>query len=152
MAGIPNLDVPDIFVDDEEEREQGTQHRATIATQSVSTPTTTADGHLAAGDSSRPTHKSWSPSIDISTYDSSMMHPLAAPRASPSTPGNGLGDDGLNFNLQDPGLASNDEARRGSSVSPGEVRGLLDDSVWVESIRRSATVRKSVRKSNRSFQ
>jgi len=33
--------------------------------------------------------------------------------------------------------------RRGSTVDPRVVRDMLDDSVWVESLRRSATMRKS---------
>ncbi|KAI2616587.1 Ion transport protein-domain-containing protein [Hypoxylon sp. NC1633] len=144
MTAIPQLDVPDIFVDDEDDRERAAQ-RTTMAAP----PTrATSSDFLAVSDASRPQHRSWSSSTDISTYDSSQTHPLSLPRASPSMPGHRSQASAFSFELQDPGTASGENSRRGSSVSPAQVRELLDDSVWVESIRRSATIRKSVRRSD----
>lgn len=50
--------------------------------------------------------------------------------------GSGLGD---NSGGRSPG---GDGAKRGSSVSPAQLSSMLDDSVWVASIRRSATMRR----------
>ncbi|KAI1375540.1 Ion transport protein-domain-containing protein [Hypoxylon crocopeplum] len=145
MTAIPQLDVPDIFVDDEEDRQRASQQRSTMAAPPAST---TSSDFLAVSDVARPQHRSWSSSTDISTYDSSQTHPLSLPRASPSMPGHRTQASAFSFELQDPGTGSGENSRRGSSVSPAQVRELLDDSVWVESIRRSATIRKSVRRSD----
>ncbi|KAI0172029.1 Ion transport protein-domain-containing protein [Hypoxylon sp. FL1284] len=145
MTAIPQLDVPDIFVDDEDDRQRATQQRTTMTAPPART--TSAD-FLAVSDAARPQHRSWSSSADISTYDSSQAHPLSLPRASPSMPGHQSQASAFSFELQDPGTApgSASSSRRGSAVSPAQVRELLDDSVWVESIRRSATIRRSVRR------
>ncbi|XXG98720.1 hypothetical protein Hte_005049 [Hypoxylon texense] len=145
MTAIPQLDVPDIFVDDEEDRQHAVQQRTTMAAPPAGA--TSAD-FLAVADAARPQHRSWSSSTDISTYDSSQTHPLSLPRASPSMPGHRSQASAFSFELQESGTGSGENSRRGSSVSPAQVRELLDDSVWVESIRRSATIRRSVRKSD----
>lgn len=146
MTAIPQLDVPDIFVDDEEERARGPPQRSTMA----ATPSGTKSSDLLSSpDAARPLHKSWSSSVDISSYDSSSAHPLSFPRATPSMPGHQSQSSSLSFEIQEPGLHTG-ESSGTQAVSPAQVRDLLDDSVWVESIRRSATIRKSVRKTDRS--
>ncbi|KAI0387275.1 Ion transport protein-domain-containing protein [Hypomontagnella monticulosa] len=145
MTAIPQLDVPDIFVDDEDDRRRAAQQRTTMAAP----PTGAASSDfLAVSDASRPQHRSWASGTDISMYDSSQTHPLSLPRATPSMPGHRSQASAFSFEIQDPGTASGENSRRGSSVSPAQVRELLDDSVWVESIRRSATIRRSVRRSD----
>ncbi|KAI5862713.1 Ion transport protein-domain-containing protein [Durotheca rogersii] len=143
MTAIPQLDVPDIFVDDEDDRQRAAQQRTTMAAPPA---ITTSSDLLAVADAARPQHRSWSSSADISTYDSSNRHPLSLPRATPSMPGHHSRNSALSFELQESGPPSGENSRRGSSVSPAQVRELLDDSVWVESIRRSATIRRSVRR------
>ncbi|KAI1137981.1 Ion transport protein-domain-containing protein [Hypoxylon sp. FL0543] len=147
MTAIPQLDVPDIFVDDEEDRQRAAQQRTTMAAPPIRTNSNSSD-FLAVSDAVRPQHRSWASGADISMYDSSQTHPLSLPRASPSMPGHQSHTSAFSFELQDSGTNSGENSRRGSSVSPAQVRELLDDSVWVESIRRSATIRKSVRKSD----
>lgn len=144
MTAIPQLDVPDIFVDDEDDRKRTATQRTTMA---APVARGTSD-FLSVSDASRPQHKSWTSGTDISTYDSSQTHPLSLPRASPSMPGHRSHASALSFELQDSGTNSGENSRRGSSVSPAQVRELLDDSAWVESIRRSATIRRSVRRSD----
>lgn len=145
MTAIPQLDVPDIFVDDEDDRQRATQQRTTMA--ATPTGTTSAD-FLNVSDAARPQHRSWTSGTDIAAYDSSQAHPLSLPRATPSMPSHRSQTSAFSFELQEPGTSSGENSRRGSSVSPAQVRELLDDSVWVESIRRSATIRRSVRKSD----
>lgn len=145
MTAIPQLGVPDIFVDDEDDRRRAAQQRTTMAAPPASGATS---DFLAVSDASRPQHRSWASGTDISMYDSSQTHPLSLPRATPSMPGHRSQASAFSFEIQDPGTNSGENSRRGSSVSPAQVRELLDDSVWVESIRRSATIRRSVRRSD----
>ncbi|KAK4105989.1 hypothetical protein N658DRAFT_2916 [Parathielavia hyrcaniae] len=112
-------------------------------------------------------HRSWAGLGDLSSYDTSYSsHPLAAPRASRLSASAAVSPGGyhrsqasaFSFEVTEPGSSSGviaggggggddgeDEAtslgrERGSSrVDPAVVRDMLDDSVWVESLRRSAT-------------
>lgn len=142
MTAIPQLDVPDIFVEDDDEPAKPvptTRNRAT----------TTSAELLSESDAVRPQHRSWASSEDISTYDASYAHPLSFPRATPSMPGHRPHTSAFSFELQEPGgTSSGENSRRGSAVSPAQVRDLLDDSIWVESIRRSATRRQSERRTD----
>ena len=150
MTAIPQLDVPDIFVDDEEGRARGVLQRSTMAAPPTASSNRSSD-LINTPDAMRPLHKSWSSSVDISSYDSAPAHPLSFPRSSPSMPGHQAPSSAVSFEVQEPGSSSAENAgrQRGvSDVNPSQVRGLLDDSVWVESIRRSATIRKSVRKTD----
>ncbi|RYP62124.1 hypothetical protein DL771_009843 [Monosporascus sp. 5C6A] len=143
MTAIPQLDVPDIFVEDEGDCATKAQQRNTVAAPSA-TSTAKSSDLLGATDAARPHHQSWSSSVDISTYDSTSAHPLSFPRATPSMPGHQSQRPALSFELQEgrPSSGENSSLQAGS-VSPAQVRDLLDDSIWVESIRRSATMRRS---------
>ncbi|KAK8027129.1 calcium channel subunit cch1 [Apiospora marii] len=143
MTAVPQLDVPDIFVEDEDQRLKPPQ-RTTLAVTPQSA--SRSSEFLGASNAARPLHKSWNSSQDVG-YDSSSAHPLSEPRA-PSMTRHQTQMSAFSFELQEPGTSSAGNSRRGSSVSPAQVRELLDDSVWVESIRRSATIRKSVRKTD----
>lgn len=145
MTAVPQLDVPDIFVEDDEGRHR-TPQRATVAVTLRARAATSMD--FLAADAARPAHRSWASSNDVTNLDAQYEHPLSLPRTPPSMPGYRPETSAFSFELQEPGTVSGQSSRRGSSVSPAQVRELLDDSVWVESIRRSATIRKSVRKSN----
>lgn len=151
MTAIPQLDVPDIFVDDEEERSKGAGQRSTMAVPPSSASARRPSDLLTTPDMARPLHKSWSSSVDISSsYDSTSAHPLSFPRANPSMPGHQPQGTSLNFEVQEAGssIGRDNASTQSTNTSPAQVRGLLDDSVWVESIRRSATIRKSVRKTD----
>ncbi|KXX81687.1 Calcium-channel protein cch1 [Madurella mycetomatis] len=169
MTAIPQLGVPEILVDNEEQRAAGrgrAKSTAAVLTTTTNRGAGTTSGSGAAllspsSSLSRPHHKSWSGlGTDLSSYDTSYGHPLAGPRTSsrqattPTATGPTSRRDQhlstFSFELPEPGEApgdGGDEAttleRRGSSVDPALVRDMLDDSVWVESIRRSATMRKS---------
>ncbi|KAK5628230.1 hypothetical protein RRF57_003945 [Xylaria bambusicola] len=149
MTAIPQLDVPEIFVDDESDRARDRsqttqqQQRTTLA---VPPTLGTSSDLLTVSDGAR-SHRSWTSGADISTYDMTQSHPLSAPRATSTASGNLPERSAYSFDIQE-SSTSNGRQRQGSEVSPAQVRSFLDDSVWAESIRRSATVRKSVRRSD----
>jgi voltage-dependent calcium channel len=143
MTAVPQLDVPEIFVDDENDRARAAQQRSTLAVPP--TPAAPSD-FLTVSDTTRPQHRSWSLGADLSTYDTTQSHPLSAPRVAPTVSGNHPESSTYNFDVQENPVPNTE--RHGGEVTPTQVRSFLDDSVWAESIRRSATVRKSVRRSD----
>ncbi|KAI0404915.1 ion transporter [Xylaria palmicola] len=147
MTAIPQLDVPEIFVDDESDgtlgRSQTARQRTTLAVPPM--PSAPSD-FLGAFDGTRPQHRSWSQGADLSTYDTTQPHPLSGPRLAPTVSGRQSEGSMYSFDVHEyENTGSTTHGRQGSEVSPSQVRSFLDDSVWAESIRRSATVRKSVR-------
>lgn len=162
MTGVPQLDIPDILVDDEDERATGAGVGQSAGTAPSQAASTFLSAEHAAGSAQH--HRSWSgASMDISLHDTNYAHPLSGPRTgglSSSSASGGLqpqrhqhNSSAFSFELQEPSAqTAADGSRRGSAVSamsgvsgvsPGLVREMLDDSVWVESIRRSATQRRS---------
>ncbi|KAI1115137.1 ion transporter [Nemania sp. NC0429] len=151
MTVVPQLDVPEIFVDDEsDDAHDGARDGARVVQQrtTLAAPLTPAPADLlSVSDTARPQHRSWSQGADISTYDPTQSHPLSAPRAAPTVPGSRPESSTYSFDVRE-STTPNIHERQGSEVTPTQVRSFLDDSVWAESIRRSATVRKSVRRSD----
>ena len=146
MTGVPQLDVPDILVDDEEEREARKSRQQSVASAAGEAPHRASSTFLSP-EEARAHHRTWSgASQDLSLHDTNYAHPLSLPRAQPMTPGGQHRStvSAFSFELQEPNSEHNSAAssRRGSAVSPAQVREMLDDSVWVESIRRSATMRR----------
>ena len=153
MTAIPQLDVPDILVDDED------SHPVRVNQDSQGpAPSRAPSTYLSAEDARAQHHRSWSGnSVDISMHEGSYAHPLSMPRsggpggqASPTTPGGGsshrYNTSAFSFDIQEPTDGqpeSNHSSRRTSAVSPAQLREMLDDSVWLDSIRRSATQRRS---------
>jgi len=146
MTAIPQLDVPEILVDNEEDRAElkSAKIDTAVATSSM------APDLLSPVDT--PTHhRSWSGmSADLSSFDTSYGHPLASPRASGlATHGHRNHASAFSFELHEPidERGGDDEAtrmgQRGSSVSPDQVREMLDGSAWMTSIRRSATMKRN---------
>lgn len=136
MTAVPQLDIPDILVDDESEvdEEQTTTTRERAQTQT---------SMLSAEDAARTHRRSWSDTNrGSSMHESALPHPLSMPRSSPSSPQHQSAPSAFSFELLEPGPVSRESSRRTSVVSPSQVSNILDDSVWVESIRRSATVRR----------
>jgi len=147
MTAIPQLDVPEILVDNEEER----ANRA-AATDGGAAALGPRHGEFLSAEDGHTHHRSWSGvSADISSYDTSYDHPLASPRADgPGSPGHRNQPSAFSFEVHEPadepadnGSQATRNDHRGSSVSPAQVREMLDDSVWMASIRRSATMRRN---------
>ena len=147
MTAIPQLDVPEILVDNTEET---TSRPAASRATTQGFPTSrdrSASRDFLSADGGR---RTWSSITDLSSFDTSYAHPLAFPRApdSPSGQGHRNQTSAFSFDLQEPAESpevetTGGEGRRGSSVSPAQVREMLDDSAWMASIRRSATMRRS---------
>ncbi len=145
MTVIPQLGVPEILVYNEEERSSGeASGRAASQTFSTTRGATGPGGFLSADGA----HQSWTAPTDLSSFDTSYGHPLSAPRATgATTPSHRNQTSAFSFELQEPvgetggeGTAGN--SRRTSSVRPAQVREMLDDTAWMDSIRRSATIRR----------
>lgn len=183
MTAIPQLDIPEILVDNEErqseqgdgggggqggqeqqrqrqqQQQQQQQHSPVSRSRAkssaaVTTPVEGSGGLLSPSTSRAKSaqHRSWAGlGADLSSYDTSYGHPLAGPRGSrpaapAASPARQSQGSTFSFELTEPGLVAGDDAdeatslgRRGSSVDPSVVRDMLDNSVWVESLRRSAT-------------
>lgn len=175
MTAIPQLDVPEILVDNEEQRAEEEEQQRRRQQQQQQSPTAgrgrakssaaatalgSDSGSLLSPSTSRARsqHRSWAAGLgaDLSSYDTSYGHPLAGPRSSRpagASPSHHRSQaSAFSFELagpgEEPGL-DGDEAtslggRGSNTVDPSVVRDMLDDSVWVESLRRSATtMRKS---------
>ena len=152
MAGVPQLGIPDILVDDEEvvsgddrsDNGDGQDKRTSLRAE-------------ASGSAQR-----WSWAMgpgDRGSYEQgAAQHPLSAPRLSPTSPTQPGSGSGFNFEVQTPtgeepsgrlSVGGGDVNRPARAVGSSRVEDMLDDSVWVESIRRSATIRRSDRGSYR---
>ncbi|KAK7416123.1 calcium channel protein [Neonectria punicea] len=139
MTTIPHLDIPHIMVEDDESQDGDTGGAAPRSTAGQSSAHSSVDGS---------NHQSWFGSTDLSLHDTAWQHPLSVPRAEPpSSASHHATPSAFSFELQEPDVhehsGSGENLEPTSAVSPSQVRGMLDDSVWVESIRRSATVRRS---------
>jgi hypothetical protein len=181
MTFIPQIDVPDIFIEDEDERAKAEAEAASSSTVDeagnprpslprISTSGTVLHTSLPAGSTLSPIsppggpgaflaavdahvqHRSWSGvSTDLSAFDSFYGTPFGGPSTN-----RGSSDDGRNpfsFEVHEArgasegggGGNSNRSSRRGSTaapVSPAQVTEMLDHSVWMDSIRRSTTLRR----------
>ncbi|KAJ0167466.1 Calcium-channel protein cch1 [Colletotrichum tanaceti] len=146
MTAIPQLDIPHILVDDDELRLKSSPVAGTGQTRSAL---------LTVDDANKSPHNNWSGSGPTDLPADDYQHPLSLARSGPTTPGHQSTHSAFSFELQEGGQNSAHSSRRGSAVSPvqspvspAQVNNMLDDSIWLESIRRTATVRKSVRKSD----
>ncbi|OAA39161.1 cation channel family protein [Metarhizium rileyi] len=89
---------------------------------------------------------------DLSLQETVYEHPLSHPRSSQTTASRQDSTSGFSFELYEPEPPSQDvsqASRRESVTAPMEARDMIDDSLWMESIRRSATLRKTDRGSYR---
>ncbi|CAK7567807.1 MAG: calcium channel protein [Sporothrix epigloea] len=161
-AATTQLNIPNIFVDDEDDRAAETGPGAVVFVPPAQAGSAFLSADGAAGSSHH--HRSWSgASMDISHHDTGYAHPLSATLTSRLSTQTGYGalqppqrhqhhsSSASSFELQETGGHSGSNgSRRGSEVSsmsgsgsPGLVREMLDDSIWLDSIRRSATQRRS---------
>ncbi|KAJ6445532.1 protein phosphatase 2A regulatory subunit cdc55 [Purpureocillium lavendulum] len=146
MSGVPELTIPDIFVDDE-----GVEGRSETEAEGASRSFKADEGsvarwtHLSVGEGGSGHQGRRSMDADPTQRDGSYEHPLSLPRLSVSTGAPQETNSGFSFELYEPegqGPNSAHSSRRGSAVSPTQARDMLDDSIWMESIRRSATLRR----------
>lgn len=158
MAGIPQLGVPEILVDDEEGRSGRNAAARSLNRQTTSgfparSPTGSLNsGTLLSADDARSHHRTWTgASPDLSAFDTSYgQHPLGSPRSPDAASPGGHNHhragqpSAFSFDLQEvsDGGGSSTRSSRRNSVNAENVREMLDDSVWMDSIRRSATVRR----------
>lgn len=173
MTTTPQLGVPDIYVDDEEQRAKkkpynngpyGPLSPNTPGSAPLHSPSTfLSPTRNSAGSGHQKTYSNTSTDLTLQTnFDGFGAHPLSMPRLSvgegtSTQPGrvSGGGFDGhqsthsaFSFELQEP--ASNNSSRRNSNrnsrsnsaVSPIQMSQILDDSIWMDSIRRSATMKR----------
>ena len=157
MTMIPQLEVPEIFIENEEDRASrqatGDNDRPGLSRESTSgatnaaspgsvlSPTRSTNPFLSAAEAQQHAqHRSWTGvPADLSSLGSHY--------------GPDDGDQGhrthasaFSFDLHEPeaggGGSSNRSSRRGSSVRPEQVTEMLNSSVWMDSIRRSATMKR----------
>jgi hypothetical protein len=140
MTMIPQLDIPDIFVDDgvreDEDTRQGSTAQAAPSSHHLS-----VDGGHAHHQSSGSRRES-----------NTSQHPLSYPRASTSSSSPPMSPSGFSFDIRevsDLEPRSGEMRQQGDAVSPTQARDMLDDSIWLDSIRRSKTARRSDRGSYR---
>lgn len=147
MTVIPQLDVPEILVDNEEQR----AGRAAAHGGGPESPMGPSASDFLSAEDAQAHHRSWSGvSADLSTLDMSYGHPLAGPRATgPASPSHRNHMSAFSFEIHENADGANDdedEATRSPGgqglVSPAQVREMLDDSVWMASIRRGATMKR----------
>lgn len=170
MTAIPQLGVPDILVDDEDQRAKKKSVLNTHGPLSPGTPSPTGTAPLhspstflsptrnSAGSQHHKTLSTTSADLTLQTnFDNFGAHPLSMPPGSSSQHQGGY--DGhqsthsaFSFELQEPGSANNSRqnsrqnsrrnSRSNSAVSPIQMSQILDDSIWMASIRRSATLKR----------
>jgi hypothetical protein len=136
MTEIPQLSVPEIFVDEGEENPFEAGEGSSSQGRRPPLPTINTDVEK---------HRTSAWTTDTSPRDSGLQHPLSFPRTS----GGGLSPPASplqsGFQMSPSARSSGELSHRGSSISPAQARDMLDDSIWVESIRKSKTIRRSDR-------
>ena len=143
MTAVPQLGVPEIFVDDEGDPPDG----------SGATPLFSPNNGRTMGDAASTSIDRFSPGPLRNRPDSWPSSPsniggLISPQLSPNVHRPTFSDTysndlpgALGGDRSEPGSASH--SRQNSAVSAQEVLDVLDNSAWGESIRRSFTARRS---------
>ncbi|KAJ4272391.1 calcium channel protein [Fusarium torreyae] len=159
MTAVPQLNIPEILVEndlsDDETGGAGPKSPLSPASRPSSV------------DAGEP--RNWLGSVDLSLHDTSWSHPLSFPRAAPPSPTTPAQPSAFSFEIEedDPheqqqqqqqpttqartSAPSARESNHLDPISPVQVRGMLDDSVWGESIRRSATVRREQNRGSHGY-
>lgn len=172
MTAIPQLGVPDILVDDEDQRAKKKSVVQPYGPMSSGTPSSLGNSPLhspsaflsptrnSAGGQHGKTLSTTSADLTLQTnFDSFGAHPLSAPRADRTSSQAQNSYDAhqsthsaFSFELQEPNSGhssrnnsrnnSRRNSRSNSAVSPIQMSQILDDSIWMASIRRSATLKR----------
>ncbi|KAF4961949.1 hypothetical protein FSARC_9940 [Fusarium sarcochroum] len=149
MTAVPQLNIPEILVENDLSDDEAGGAGPKSPLSPASRPSSVDAGEP----------RNWLGSVDLSLHDTSWSHPLSFPRAappSPTTPAQPLAfsfeieEDDPHEQQQQPQPTTQTrtsapptrESNHLDPISPVQVRGMLDDSIWGESIRRSATVRR----------
>ncbi|KAF5020713.1 hypothetical protein F66182_7275 [Fusarium sp. NRRL 66182] len=156
MTAIPQLNIPEILVEDNlsDDETGGAGPKSPLSPMS----------RPSSVDAGEP--RNWLGSVDLSLHDTSWSHPLSFPRAAPPSPTTPAQPSAFSFEIEedDPheqqqpatmqartSAPPTRESNHLDPTSPVQVRGMLDDSVWGESIRRSATVRQSQNRGSHGY-
>lgn len=156
MEGVPQLGIPDIYIDNDG---RPTGEGDGGFSEDRQSKKRYPERNLRVADAASSNRSSWGTAPPRrESADMSYQHPLGAPRTAPSTPTHHQqSSSAFSFELQTQGgeqgetgpPAGSDVRRQASVGGPSRVQDMLDDSVWVESIRRSATIKRSPRGSYR---
>lgn len=143
LTTIPQLQIPHILVDDEFSDQVKQRDGNPLGEEPRWTQLSAreGDGKLAT----------CSPT-DLTLGDAEHQHPLSQPQLGQSASTRQGSVSAFSFELDEPGTdpqPASPSSRNGSIVSATDARNMLDDSVWMESIRRSATLRRPERGSYR---
>lgn len=156
MTMIPQLEVPEIFIEDEEDRtsreaggaarRSGTSREASAETtivtprgSALSPPGNNNNPFLSASEVAHAQHRSWTGApADLSSLGA-FYGPDDGAQAAHRTHASAF-----SFDLHEPeaGGGSNRSSRRGSTVREEQVTEMLNSSVWMDSIRRSTSMRR----------
>ncbi|KAL6830373.1 calcium permeable channel [Trichoderma sp. SZMC 28015] len=139
MTTIPQLRIPDILVEDDEDDSFSAQTEAKLSQLGTGAG---EDGH----------RKSAWPPESIADGGAMHNHPLGLPRESLSVNEESGGISTFSFELEMPDVREATVAELERPVDDGNldsVQDMLDGSVWIDSIRRSATLRSTDRSSYR---
>ena len=156
MSGVPHLTVPDILVVNDSQSESDREGSGGPLEPDEGPAARWA--HLSVGEDGPERRDRTSREAGSSQRDGPYQHPLSLPRRSMSTESQQSGSSRLSFDPYEPegqgqsqgqSQGAGQMSRRGSAVSSTQARELLEDSVWMESIRRSATLRRPARGSRR---
>ncbi|KAM0445123.1 hypothetical protein ACHAO4_009925 [Trichoderma viride] len=137
MTTIPQLRIPDIFVEDDEGLMSGD---AEVKMRQLGVDT----------DADEQRKLSWHGNTASGT--TSQSHPLGLPRSSLSANEEPRGSSTFSFELETPDIQETTAAeleRPADSSNLASVQDMLDGSVWIDSIRRSTTLRATDRSSYR---
>ncbi|WXC55621.1 hypothetical protein SNK03_001563 [Fusarium graminearum] len=148
MTAVPQLNIPEIMVENDLSEDETGRAESRSPLSPASRPSSVDAGEP----------RNWLGSVDLSLHDTSWSHPLSFPRAAPPSPTVPTQPSAFSFEIeedepQQPTAQARTSAPTGREsnhldpTSPLQVRGMLDDSVWGESIRRSATVRQTQNRS-----
>ncbi|KAM0563811.1 hypothetical protein ACHAPJ_000017 [Fusarium lateritium] len=159
MTAVPQLNIPEILVENDlsDDETGGAGPRSPLSPAS----------RPSSVDAGEP--RNWLGSVDLSLHDTSWSHPLSFPRAAPPSPTTPAQPLAFSFEIEedDPheqqqqqqqpttqartSAPSARESNHLDPISPVQVRGMLDDSAWGESIRRSATVRREQNRGSHGY-
>ncbi|KAG6016790.1 hypothetical protein E4U43_003101, partial [Claviceps pusilla] len=135
LLTIPQLTIPHILVNNEFGDGISEDSHGRTNEQPGWTPLSTGEG---ASDDNAPSI------TDLGVQEITHQHPLSDPQ-SPQAPASRQGStSGFSFELYEPEDQHELDSQPvgNDRSSPIEARDMLDDSVWMESIRRSATIRR----------
>ncbi len=139
MTDVPQFELPEIVVDDEDE-ETGKQMHSSLSPADITDHRATwRESFGLDGAHGSPERPRLSTDITMAGPGSAISSPSPSPRLAPHRPSNS----GYSFEMSESG--SPDQSRRGSAVDAENVVEAFSESAWGESLRRSFTTRRPPR-------